>query len=76
MARLKTKKICKTEFIGFKCSKADREEIRLKSFVYTEGNMSEFILYAAKNFEPSYEDLEMDSIEVIVKKSAKKKGPQ
>lgn len=73
MARLKRKKNYKTEYIGVRMNKEQRNEIQLKANLYTDGNLSEFVLYSALNFEPNYEDLEDDELDELIKASAKSK---
>jgi uncharacterized protein (DUF1778 family) len=71
--RLKQDKEYKTEFIGFRLTKEHRNEIQLKANIYAEGNISEFVLYAARNFLPQYEDLEAPELDELIKESAKAK---
>lgn len=71
VARLKRDKIYKDEFIGIRLTKEQRNEIQLKANLYTEGNISEYVLYSALNFEPVYEDLEDDELDELIKQSAK-----
>ena len=73
MARLKRDKIYKTHFIGVRLTEEQYNEIQIKANLYTEGNKSEFVLYAALNFEPNYEDLEDDELDELIKASAKSK---
>ena len=58
MARLKKKKVYKTRFIGVRCNDEQYNEIKLKANLYTEGNVSEYVLHAALNYEVSRDDLE------------------
>lgn len=74
MTRLKKDKIYKTHFIGIRCTEEQHNEIKLKANLYTEGNMSEFTLYSALNFEPNYEDLESPELDDMIKKQANYKG--
>lgn len=71
MTRLKKDKIYKTEFIGIRCTEEQANEIKIKANIYTEGNVSEYVLYAALNFEVNYEDLEAPELDELIKKSAK-----
>ena len=73
MTRLKRDKIYKTHFIGVRCTEEQYNEIKLKANLYTEGNISEFTLYSALNFEPNYEDLESPELDKMIKESAKSK---
>lgn len=71
MPRLKSDKIYKTEFIGIRCTEEQLNEIKIKAHIYSGGNMSEYVLYAASNFEVNYEDLEAPELDELIKKSAK-----
>ena len=73
MARLKRDKIYKTEFIGIRCTQEQHNEIKIKANIYTDGNISEYVLYTALNFEVNYEDLEAPELDELIKKSAKAK---
>ncbi len=48
----------KVENLTFRCTKDERMQIRRKAALYCEGNISEWILYAALNFIPDKEDFE------------------
>lgn len=74
MARLKSEKIYKTEFIGIRCTEEQLNEIKIKANIYTEGNVSEYVLYTALNFEVNYEDLEAPELDELIKNSAKAKN--
>lgn len=56
--RIKKKNKTKTKFIGARASDREENEIKLKANIYTEGNISEWIIYAACNHIPRSEDLE------------------
>ena len=58
--RLKKPKNNKTQRITFRCVEAELNAIMRKACIYTEGNLSEYILYAALNFVPSKEDFEKE----------------
>jgi hypothetical protein len=73
MARLKTSKIYKCKLIAFRCTEEDFNEIKIKANIYTEGNVSEYILYTALNYEVNYDDLEAPELDEIIKQSAKAK---
>lgn len=74
MPRLKRNKDYKTEFIGVRLNKEQRNELQLKANLYTNGNLSEFVLYSSLNFEPQYADLEDDELDELIKESARKKN--
>lgn len=63
----------KTEFIGLRMSLEDKNKIFQRALLYTEGNLSEFILYAALNYTISREDLDQRLPENVI---APKKLPQ
>lgn len=44
--------------IVLRCSESDKNAIQRKANIYCDGNLSEFILYAALNFVPDKSDLE------------------
>lgn len=56
--RLKKKKITRDTFIQIRCKQEEKNVIQSKANLYTEGNISEFILYASLNYVPSKEELE------------------
>ena len=56
--RLKKESKKADEFIGVRCTKEVKNKIKQKASLYSEGNISEWILYAAANFVPSGEELE------------------
>lgn len=58
--RLKKKKERKEDQIQIRCKTSEKNEIQAKANLYTEGNLSEFILYAAKNYVPSKKELQND----------------
>jgi len=58
--RLKKPKTNKTQRITFRCVESDMNAMMRKACIYTEGNLSEYILYAALNFVPSKEDFEKE----------------
>lgn len=71
MTRLKHGKDHKKSYIGVRCMYEEKNEIQLKANLYTEGNISEYVLYCALNFEPQYEDLESPRLDELIKASAK-----
>lgn len=58
MTRIKRDKKYKTEFMGIRCTNEQFNRIKTKSLLYTDGNLSEYVLYAALNFNVSDKDLE------------------
>lgn len=56
--RLKKPNKNKSERETFRCTKEDSNKIQQKANIYTEGNVSEYLLFAALNFVPSKEDFE------------------
>lgn len=58
----------KSERIDLRVSKEIKNKIRQKAALYTNGKLSEYILYAALNFVASIEDFEE------TKSPAKKRG--
>lgn len=74
MTRLKQDKVYKASFIGLRCTEEQFNEIKIKANIYTEGNLSEYVLYAALNFVVNYEDLESPELDEIIQRSAKAKN--
>jgi poly(A) polymerase Pap1 len=56
--RLKTNKSSKDERVSFRCTTEEFNELQRKANIYTDGNLSEYLIYAGKNFVPSKEDFE------------------
>ena len=56
--RLKKDKVTKNRKIEARVSEDQYNQIHRSSLLYCEGNVSEFIAYAALNFVPNKEDLE------------------
>jgi len=56
--RLKRKKDLKTERLAARATLKQLYKIQQKANIYTEGNVSEYIVFAALNFVPSKDDLE------------------
>lgn len=55
---LKKDKKKKTGFVGGRCTQIDYNNIKTKANIYCEGNISEWIIYAAKNYVPRKSELE------------------
>ena len=72
--RLKKLKEYKTQFIGLRCTDEQYNKIKRAAFLYTEGNISEFCLYALINFEIDSDDLEKDQGPVLGPQSIKRKS--
>jgi len=53
----------KSEFIGLRLTLKDLNKIRQRSLIYCEGNISEFVLYAALNYTINRKDLEEGALE-------------
>lgn len=47
----------KTEYIGIRMTEAEINEVKLKANIYTEGNVSQWMLYCALNYKPSSREL-------------------
>ena len=56
--RLKKKKNTKGKFIGFRVNESEYNRIKIKAGLYTEGNISEWVLYAALRYKPVKEEME------------------
>ena len=67
--RLKKQNKNKTKRIAFRSTEGEFNKMQQKANIYTEGNLSEYILFAALNFVPSKDDFE----EEIKPKKRKKK---
>lgn len=74
MARLKRDKVYKVKMVAFRCTDEEFNELKIKANIYSEGNVSEYVLYAAINFEVNYEDLEAPELDEIIRQSAKTKN--
>ncbi len=61
--RLKKKKIYKTRTIGFRCTEEEFQKIQMRSLHWTDGNASEFCLYAAMNYSVKKDDIEEEGEE-------------
>jgi len=56
--RIKKKKKTKSEWIACRVSKEEQNDIKIKANLYTEGNVSEWLIHAARNYAPKREELE------------------
>jgi len=56
--RIKKKNTTKDKFLGLRISEKEQNAIKIKANLYTEGNVSEWILYASTNYRPKKEELE------------------
>jgi hypothetical protein len=59
--RLKRPDETKSERIDFRISKKIKNQIKAKANLYTEGNVTEYMLYASLNFVPGKEDFEPEN---------------
>ena len=58
MARLKKKKNQKQNFIGLRASDEEKNKMQIKANLYTDGNLSEWIIYSGINYSPKRDELE------------------
>ena len=58
MIRIKKIKNAKSEFIGFKIKLEDKNVLQTRANLFTEGNLSEYILHCALNYQIKKTDLE------------------
>jgi len=58
--RLKKNKNNKTERLVSRCTDEDKNKAQQKANIYTDGNLSEYILFAALNFVPNKDDFEKE----------------
>ena len=56
--RLKTEKTIKNESIRFRVEDHKKNKLQQKANIYTDGNLSEYLVYAGLNFVPSKDDFE------------------
>lgn len=56
--RLKKEKKNKNEMIAARVSKQQLNKIKINANLYTDGNISEWILYASINCKPKKKDIE------------------
>jgi hypothetical protein len=56
--RLKKNKQNKTNNFSFRCTDSEANKIQAKANIYNDGNVSEYLVYAALNFIPGKEDLD------------------
>ena len=61
--RLKRQAKNKTERIGIRCTLEDFNKLQQKANIYTEGNLSEYLLYVGLNFLPHKDDFEKEKPE-------------
>ena len=54
----KKKKINKDKRTTFRSTEKELNKMQVKANLYTDGNLSEYILFAALNFVPSGDELE------------------
>lgn len=58
--RLKKQNKNKVSRISARCTQEEENKVQQKANIYTEGNLSEYVLFAALNFVPSKEDFEKE----------------
>jgi len=58
--RLKKAKKNKMYCVAARCTDEDSKRIQTKANIYTEGNISEYLIYSALNFVPDKDDLEIE----------------
>lgn len=58
--RLKKAKSNKTSGISLRCKEREFNKIKQKANIYADGNVSEYMIYAAIHFIPGKEDFEDD----------------
>lgn len=58
MTRIKRNKNYKTKFIGVRCTDEEYNKVKIRANLYTEGNLSEYVLYSSINFKVESSDLE------------------
>ncbi len=58
--RLKKKKEYKAYVIQLRLTEKDKNRLKQKANIYTEGNVSELLLYAGLNFIADKNELEQD----------------
>jgi hypothetical protein len=56
--RLKKKKDVKTKTVSVRLSEKDLNKLKIKAGMYTEGNVSEWIVFAGLEHRPNKVDLE------------------
>lgn len=56
--RIKKKKTNKTGRFAGRCTEEQENRLQTLANLYTEGNVSEWMLYASLNYVPSKEELE------------------
>lgn len=66
--KLKKGKCNKTCRVILRCNQSERYVIEQKANIYCDGNISEYLRYAALNFIPGKEDFEEDKSEKIKKR--------
>lgn len=58
--RLKKNKKNKCKNINIRCTEEDFNKIKRKANIYTEGNISELVLFAVLDFVPNKDDFEKE----------------
>ena len=73
MGILKTEKRTRTERINCRATLQDYYDIKKKAMIYTDGNISEYVIYAAKNYTPHQDELKTPLTAGARKKPGKKR---
>jgi len=63
--RLKKAKQEKNSTVATRCTIPEHNKIQQKANIYCDGNVSEYLLYAALNFVPGREDFEKEGWEDV-----------
>jgi len=56
--RLKKQKKIRNFYVKARCSETVKNALQCKANIYTDGNLSEYLIYAGLNFIPGKEDFE------------------
>lgn len=56
--RFKKNKTNKTESLNQRCTESERNMLQTKANLYTEGNLSEYLIFAGLNYVAGGEDFE------------------
>jgi len=56
--RLKNNKTYRTSYVGIRCTEVEKNRLQLKANIYSEGNLSAYMLYAALNYSVKRSDLQ------------------
>lgn len=73
MGWLKTEKDNKSYRINLRCTLKEFYDIKKKALVYCDGNISEYVTYAARSYMPSKDELKKDPLDMSGPPRRKKK---